>query len=250
MTDYNPFSLKGKNVLITGASSGIGQTTAIECSRLGARVIITGRNAERLMETYELLDGDGHTHITADLTIQEDIDKIVSSIEPIDGLVNNAGLLGKTKPVNFIKQEDLDKLYQTNVFSSILLTKSLLKGKKISNGASMVFTSSLSAQLSAPGIAVYASTKAAVTAYMRTCALELGERKIRANAVLPGMVETDLIANNTYSSADFERDKELYALRRYGNPNDVAHAIIYLLSDASSWVTGTSLVVDGGRSLK
>lgn len=246
---YNPFSLSGKTVLITGASSGIGQETAIECSRMGAKVIITGRNLERLQNTYDQLEGDGHLQVLADLNVEDDVLKLVDICPPLNGLVNNAGR-GKSKPVQFIKKEDLQDVFDTNLFGIILLTRSLLKKKKILSGSSLVFTSSISAYVSAPGLAIYASSKAAVTAYMRTCALELGVKGVRSNAVLPGMVETKLINSGTYTDDDRQKDLELYPLGRYGIPSDIASAIIFLLSDASSWITGTELVVDGGRSLK
>lgn len=244
---YNPYSLEGKRILVTGASSGIGRATAIECSRMGAKVVITGRNEERLSETFSQLDGAGHLQIIADLTIQDHIDNLVNDCVKLDGLVNNAGL-GCPKPVNFIKMSDLEMVYHTNVFASIMLTKALLKKKKVNRGASLVFTSSISSQLNVPGNAIYASSKAAIASFMRSCAIELGERQIRSNAVLPGMVETQLIKNN-YTQEDMERDKSLYALKRYGQPEEIALAIIYLLSDAARWVTGTSLVIDGGRLL-
>ena len=245
----NPFSLVGKTILITGASSGIGQATAIECSKMGATVVVTGRNEERLNQTYEQLQGEGHYKIIADLNSEEDIAKIVDYCPALDGLVNNAGR-GKSKPVNFVNLEDLQEVYQTNLFGVALLTKMLLKKKKIAKGGSIVFTSSISSYITASGLAIYASSKAAVSAYMRTCAIELGSKNIRANAVLPGMVETKLINDGTYTDDDKMRDLALYPLGRYGVPNDVAYAIIYLLSDASAWVTGTELVVDGGRMLK
>lgn len=246
---YNPFSLEGKVVLVTGASSGIGRATAIECSKMGASVIITGRNEERLNETFKALEGEGHQQIVADLTNQENIENLVSQISALDGLVNNAGL-GRNKPIGFIKMDDLEYVYQTNVFACILLTKSLLKKKKINKGGSLVFTSSISSRLNTPGIAMYASSKAAVSSFMRSCAVELGEKQIRSNAVLPGMVETKLITRGDYTEEDLDKDRNLYPLKRYGKPHEIAYAIIYLLSDASSWVTGTSLVVDGGRLLK
>lgn len=247
--NYNPFSLENKKILVTGASSGIGQTTAIECSKLGAKVVITGRNPERLQETFDKLEGQGHIQIIADLNTEEDIEKLVSECPNLDGLVNNAGR-GKSKPVNFIKLEDLEDVYKTNLFGVALLTKMLLKKKKLGKGSSIVFTSSISSKMTAAGLAIYASSKAAVSAYMRTCAIELGAKGIRANAVLPGMVETKLINSGTYTDEDKLNDLNLYPLGRYGVPTDVAFAIIYLLSDASAWVTGSEFVIDGGRSLK
>lgn len=246
---YNPFSLEGKTVLITGASSGIGQATAIECAKMGAKVVITGRNAERLQETFEQLDGEGHMQIIADLNQEEDIERLVAECPNLDGLVNNAGR-GKSKPVNFLKLEDLQEVFQTNLFGVALLTKGLLKKKKLGKGSSIVFTSSISSYMTAPGLSVYASSKAAVCGYMRTCAIELGVKGIRCNAVLPGMVETKLINSGTYTDEDKQKDLNLYPLGRYGIPTDIAHGIIYLLSDASVWVTGLELVIDGGRMLK
>lgn len=246
---YNPFTLEGKTILVTGASSGIGQATAIECSKMGAKVVITGRNEERLQDTFDKLEGEGHIQIIADLNNETDIDKITSECPTLNGLVNNAGR-GKSKPVNFLKLEDLQDVYQTNLFAVALLTKGLLKKKKLVKGSSIVFTSSISSYMTAAGLSIYASSKAAVCGYMRTCAIELGGKGIRSNAVLPGMVETKLINSGTYTDEDKQKDLTLYPLGRYGRSTDIAHAIIYLLSDASSWVTGTELVIDGGRSLK
>ena len=246
---YNPFSLSGKTILVTGASSGIGQATAIECSKMGAHVVITGRNAERLQETYNQLEGEGHLQVIADLNSEEDIERLVAECPVLDGLVNNAGR-GKSKPVNFIKLQDLQEVFQTNLFGVALLTKMLLKKKKIAKGGSIVFTASLSAHMTAAGLSVYASSKAAVCGYMRTCALELGAKGIRANAVLPGMVETKLINSGTYTDEDKKADLNLYPLGRYGKPSDIAFGIIYLLSDASEWTTGTEMIIDGGRLLK
>ena len=246
---YNPFSLENKTILVTGASSGIGQATAIECSKMGARVVISGRNEERLHETYIQLENDGHQIIVADLNSQSDIDTLVEASPVLDGLVNNAGR-GKSKPVNFLKLEDLQEVYQTNLFGVALLTKGLLKKKKLVKGSSIVFTSSISSYITAAGLSIYASSKAAVCGYMRTCAIELGSKGIRSNAVLPGMVETKLINSGTYTDEDRQKDLGLYPLGRYGKPIDIAHSIVFLLSDASSWITGTELVIDGGRSLK
>lgn len=246
---YNPFSLESKTVLVTGASSGIGQSIAVECSKMGAKVVVTGRNQERLQSTFNQLNGNGHMMMVADLNNDTDIERLAAECPALDGLVNNAGR-GLSKPVGFIKKQDLLDVYQTNVFGVIILTKLLLKSKKINKGGSIVFTSSLSSYMTAAGLSTYASSKAAVCAYMRTCAIELGPRNIRCNAILPGMVETKLINSGTYTDASKQADLELYPLGRYGNPVDIAHGVVYLLSNASSWVTGLEMVIDGGRKLK
>lgn len=246
---YNPFSLEGKTVLVTGASSGIGQAAAIECAKLGAKVVINGRNPERLQETFSKLEGEGHIQILADLNKEENIEKMVAECPALDGLVNNAGR-GKSKPVNFLKKEDFQEVFDTNLFGVVSLTRLLLKKKKLGKGSSIVFTSSISSYMTAPGLAAYASSKSALLAYMRTCAIELGVKGIRSNAVLPGMVETKLINSGTYTDEDKQKDLELYPLGRYGRPDDIAHAVAFLLGDASSWITGSELVIDGGRCLK
>ena len=248
---YNPYSLKGKTILITGASSGIGAETAVECSRLGATVVLTGRNVERLLSVMTRLDSSysqGHRYVIADLTSEEETKEMVEQLGQIDGLVNNAGT-NRIKPVGFIKNEDLEYIFHSNTYSSVMLTKMLLKGKKLNHNSSIVFTSSVSAFFNAPGRALYASSKAAITSFMRSFAVELADKGIRANAVHPGLVETKLI-HDTLSDEERTNDLNQYPLKRYGKPEEIAWAIIYLLSDASAWVTGTSLVIDGGFMLK
>ena len=245
---YNPFSLEGKTILVTGASSGIGQAIAVECSKMGASVVIIGRNAERLQETFEQLEGSGHMQILADLTEAEDLTRIANEIPVLDGLVNNAGV-GHTSLVRFIKQTDVERVFQTNTFAPILLTKEILKKKKINKGGSIVFTSSIAAFSNALGNSLYSASKAAICAYMRSCAKELADKQIRANAVCPGMVETKLIRGGALSEDDLQKDMANYPLKRYGKPEEVAYVVIYLLSDASSWVTGTNIKIDGGYTL-
>lgn len=251
MSFYNPFSLAGKRILITGASSGIGLATAVECSKLGAEVILVARNEDRLQQALASLEGEGHTYLVADLSSEESINHLVETApKEIDGLVNNAGITVSKKPITFLKSEDVMHAYQTNVLAPMLLTKGLVKKKKISRGSSIVFTSSISALLSTNGNNIYASSKAALVSFMRSCAVEFAPREIRSNAVLPGMVETKLIENDIVGDEERDKDKNLYALKRYGKPKDVALAIVYFLSGASAWVTGTSFVIDGGRLLK
>ena len=246
---YNPYSLVGKTILITGASSGIGRATAIECSKLGATCVLTGRNKERLQETMSQLVGDGHQYIIADLSTQEGIDILAEQAPILDGVVNNAGT-GRKKPMAFIKGEDLNYVFQTNTFAPILIIKALLKKKKIARGASLVFTSSIAAFSSDLGNSIYGASKSALMAYMHYCARELAEKQIRANTVHPGMVETKLIHGGAVSEEELQADMQRYPLKRYGQPEEVAHMMIYLLSDASAWVTGQSFVIDGGITLK
>ena len=244
---YNPFSLKEKTILVTGASSGIGRATAIECSKLGAIVIITGRNSERLQQTYDSLYGLGHLQIIADLNNLEDLTSLVNQVPILDGVVNNAGI-AKTQPISFIKEEDLQKIFATNTFTPILLVKQLLRKKKINKNASLVFTSSVSAIKSDLGNSVYGASKAALQSYVRYCARELAPKSIRANSIHPGMVTTPLITGGAHSDDDLQTDAQKYPLGRYGSPEEIAWAIIYLLSDASAWITGHSLIIDGGIS--
>ena len=248
---YNPFSLKGKTILVTGASSGIGAATAVECSKMGANVIVTGRNEERLKKTFDHLDisfGANHLMIIADLADETSVNSLVEQTGILDGVVNNAGV-NRVKPVTFIKQDDFDYVFQSNAWAAVNLTRLLCRKKKLKKNSSIVFTSSVSAFFNAPGRALYAGSKAALTAFMRSFAVELSEKGIRANAVHPGLVETKLIAENL-TEEELQNNIREYPLKRFGKPEDVAWAIIYLLSDASAWVTGTSMIVDGGFMLK
>ncbi len=242
---YNPFSLENKTILITGASSGIGRTTAIECSKLGARCVITGRNRERLQETFDLLYGDEHVQFLADLTTESDVKSLVSYAHNVDGVVNNAGI-SYTKPIAHIKSNDLTSVFSSNVFAPMMLMTQLLKNKKLNNNASVVFVSSAASFNPDVANSVYSATKAALASFSRSCAKEFSNKLIRSNAVHPGMIKTNLVDNLVFSDEELKKDMERYPLKRYGSPEDVAWAIVYLLSDASSWVTGTSLVVDGG----
>lgn len=246
---YNPFSLEGKTILVTGASSGIGRATAIECSKLGARVILTGRNKARLLQVYEQLEGVGHQMIPADLVNSEDMENLVGQIPQIDGLVNNAGI-SHTKLIGFIKHDDLEAVFATNAFAPILLTKMILKKKKLNNNASIVFVSSAASINPDVANSIYSATKAAIASFSRSCAKELASKLIRSNSVHPGMIETELVQNLVFSEEELEKDKSRYLLKRYGKPEEVAWAIIYLLSNASTWTTGAQLVIDGGVLLQ
>jgi len=246
---YNPFSLEGKTILVTGASSGIGRAVAIECSRMGARVFLSARNEARLRDTLDALTGDGHQIIVADLTDEEAIKALVEQLPALDGVVLNAGIAGLV-PTQAISAAKLQEMQQINLNAPILLTRSLVKKRKLNNPSSIVFTSSAAGVFrTSVGNAIYATTKCGIDAFMRTAALELASRGIRCNSVNPAMIETDLIKNLPVSEEEREKNLARYPLHRYGKPEEVAYAIIYLLSDAAAWMTGTALKLDGGLTL-
>lgn len=244
---YNPFSLEGKTILVTGAAGGIGRATSIECAKLGARLVLTDINEAGLQETLSSLEGVGHEFKVADLTSQDALDTLVAELPSLDGFVSNAGVT-KPTPVKFINNTDLERIMSINTFAPIYLTQRLLKKKKFNSGASLVFTVSIGGvYTTAPGNAMYGASKGALQVFVRNVALE-GAPRIRCNSVNPGMINTNL-AGRSYSDEDKAKDMETYPMKRYGEPRDVALAIVYLLSDASSWMTGHSLIIDGGKTL-
>lgn len=247
---HNPFSLVGKTILVTGASSGIGRATAIECSRLGAKVVISGRDEKRLRETFECLEGEGHFSIQADLGKTEDLDELVKQTPALDGLVNNAGMT-ETVLTPFIKREKLEKILEINTVAPILLTQKLIKSKRLTRGGSIVFTGSISGtSVSIGGNALYSASKGAVHGFMKNAALDLSIKGIRVNEVCPGMIDTHIMDDSSISSDMLEIEMSRYPMKRFGKPEEVAYGIIYLLSEASSFVTGTSIVIDGGFTLQ
>ena len=246
---YNPFSLDGKTILVTGASSGIGQETAIQCSKMGAKVVITARNEERLKETFDSLEGDEHILFLAELTDQSQVESLVSQLPTLHGVVLCAGK-GMTLPFPFCTREKYDDIFNVNFFAPIELLRLLVKKKKLAQGSSVVFVSSIGGVESfSLGNGVYGASKAALNSTMRFCARELATKKIRVNCVNPGMVNTKLIQGGIISDEQHKLDMEKYPLKRYGEPEDIAYGIIYLLSNASSWVTGHSLIIDGGVTI-
>jgi NAD(P)-dependent dehydrogenase (short-subunit alcohol dehydrogenase family) len=246
---YNPFSLEGKTILITGASSGIGRATAIECSKMGARLIITGRNESRLKKTFESLSGNEHSYIIADLTNETDLSGLIDILPVLDGCVNNAGIT-KNVPVQFIKETTLNEVLAVNTTAPILLTQKIIKMKKLANAGSIVFTSSISGiYCSAVASSLYSASKGAINGFVKSAALDLASKQIRVNSVNPGVIDTDIFNDGIISQEQLSMDKLKYPLKRYGKPEEVAYAVIYLLSDASQWVTGSNIVIDGGYTL-
>lgn len=248
---YNPFSLKGKTILITGGAGGIGRAAANTCINLGARVILTDIREDLLKETLAGLPEsqieEPNLCFTADLTDADQLAALVDFCPKLDGMVCNAGVM-KLTLTQFITEEELLRVQRINLNAPILLTRLLLKKKKINKGGSLVFTAS-AAGVFRVSVAngIYATTKCGIDAFMRTVAVELGPKGIRCNSVNPGMVETPLIAS--FSEEEKAKEIQNYPLRRFAKPEDIANGIAYLLSDAASFVTGTALKIDGGMTL-
>lgn len=247
---YNPFGLEGKQILVTGASSGIGKAIAIACAKMGASVIATARNEERLTETLSLMGTSGeHKTICADLTSQEDINNLIAELPKLDGVVYCAGTQ-ETCITKLLCRETIDRVFDTNFFSVCNLNSAILSKKKLNKCSSIVIISSAAANYVAEvGNAAYSASKGALSSFARVLAVELVARGIRVNTLSPGMVRTPLMHKFDVSEEEFAEDEKKYPLG-YGEPEDVANAAIYLLSDASKWVTGTNILLDGGLTLR
>lgn len=242
---YNPFSLYNKYILVTGASSGIGRAISIACAQMGANLIITGRNEDRLCETLSMLHKGDHKYIGADLTKAEDVANLVNQLPKLDGIVHCAGV-GSRVPCKNITSEDIEYVFKPNVEAPILLQSAILSNKKINKSASIVFIASRAAESPSIGNAIYSASKAAIISYSKCLALELSPRMIRVNCICPAMIWTDLILEGGIEKSQLEEAQLRYPLKRYGQPDDVANLAIFLLSNASSWMTGSMVDLTGG----
>ncbi len=241
------FSLNGKTILVTGASSGIGRAIAIACSQAGARVILNGRNQLRLQATMEALSGEGHEAEQADLTDAEQRTFLVESLPQLDGVVHCAGI-GSRVLCKMLEDQDVSRVMQANFEAPVLLQAELLREKKIAKEASIVFIASAAATMPSVGNAIYSASKAAIIAYAKCLAQELANRKIRVNCISPAMVWTDLALVGATEEQLHEAEQN-YPLKRYAQPTDIAPMAVYLLSDASSWVTGSNMELTGGTQV-
>jgi NAD(P)-dependent dehydrogenase (short-subunit alcohol dehydrogenase family) len=238
----HPFHLRGKTVLVTGASSGIGRAVAVECARAGARVVINGRDVARLGDTLALLDaGLKHVACVADLTDPPQMARLVAACGELDGVVHAAGVHGVT-PLRMLRQSFMQTVLDVNFLTPLMLTQQLLAKKTLRNGASLVFMSSIAAHTGTVGVGPYSASKAALEGMIRPLALEIAPRAMRANAIAPGLVDTPLVNDDR---AWLDDKAKMYPLG-LGKPEDVAYAAIYLLADISRKVTGTQLHLDGG----
>lgn len=251
---FNPFSLENKTIVITGASSGIGRQCAIDCSRMGARTVLIARNEERLLDTLRTLEGSGHTCYFFDLEriggIKELMGKIIRESGKIDGFIHAAGI-EKTLPLKLLSPEDYTHIYKVNTLSAFEFIRLFSEKRHFNDGGHIVLISSIMAIVGRGGVAAYAASKGAMVSAVRTMALELAKKGICINCVSPGTVLTPLMENflSTLSEEDREKRMDGFPLG-LGETVDVSNACIYLLSDASRWITGQNLIVDGGYTIK
>lgn len=239
------FGLKDKKILITGASSGIGRQIALTVAEAGGNVICTGRNELRLKRTFKSLTGENHNYFVADLNEENQLLKLINELSPLDGVVHSAGITSHF-PVKFIGRKQINEVFDINFFAPVLLMKQILSKKLLKNSASVVFLSSVAAKYPYFGGALYTSSKLALEGYSKTLALELCEKKIRANCISPAMVQTEMLekTEETISKETLEKFKSVHPLG-FGKPEDVANAAVFLLSDASSWITGQNIILGG-----
>ena len=248
MSEYNPFSLENKTVLVTGASSGIGQSIAIECSKMGAKMVVTARNQERLHETVSQFVTSESQEIIADISTVEGVDIIAEQVPALDGLVLNAGII-YTTPIKFINEENMMSVFNTNILSSIRLVQRLIKMKKLYRNASIVFISSISTFQVKRGNALYTATKGAVNSFSKALAVEVNHLGIRVNCIQPGNIKTRVMDAGAITDEQRAEYMKKYILGE-GEPIDIAYPTVYLLSNAAKWVTGSIFTIDGGGSLQ
>ncbi len=256
MSLQDPFLLNGRHILITGASSGIGKACSVLFASRGASLCLLGRDQGRLQETLSLTsDPQNHSSVSVDLTdyklVEDAVRSIVKEKGPISGIVNCAGI-STTLPLNATTIEKMEHFIRTNVIGPISLTKQVLKpGNFAPEGGSIVFLSSVMGVTGEKGKTLYSLTKGALISSVRSLAIELASKKIRVNAVSPGVVNSPMSRNAVYSRDDEALDKiRLLHPLGLGEPDDVANACMFLISDASKWITGTNVIVDGGYLAK
>ena len=245
MENFNPFTLEGKTILVTGSSSGIGRGIAVTCSKMGATVVLGGRNVKRLNETLLQMEGEGHQFATVDLSDTVQVEAMVRKLPKLDGIVHCAGI-GQRVLCKQLQEKDIDDVMDANFKAPIMLQTEILKQKKINKSASVVFIASIASESPSVGNAIYSASKGAVISYANCLAVELAPRKIRVNCISPAMVWTDLILKGGVTEEELKEDEQKYPLKRYGMPEDIANLAVYMLSDASSWMTGSNVRITGG----
>lgn len=245
---FNPYSLEGKTILITGAASGIGKETSIESSMMGAKIIAVDLNTNGLTALMPLLEGNGHQHYAGNLCDEDFLKALAESVPELNGVFLCAGV-SDTTLVKFLTEEKIDRVFNVNIKAPVMMLKYLLKKKKVAEGASLVWMSSYGAEKLEPGLGIYAASKSAVNGFMRAYAKELISRKIRSNSIMPMMIKTELLSTlTTISKEEWKKQEEMYPLG-FGKPEDVARVAMFLFSDASRWITGSQIKMGGGTDI-
>jgi len=241
----NPFSLNDKSILVTGASSGLGKQIALSLDEMGAQVIISGRNSERLQETFSLLRGSKKICLQADLSDEKQIEEIALKVCSLDGVVHSAGVTSHI-PARLIGSKQINEIFVINYLAPVFLTRQLIKKRKINKGASMVFLSSIATKHPYFGGGIYISSKTAVEGYAKTLALELASDRIRVNVISPAVIHTPMLDKtaDTISVEALEKLRAVHPLG-FGSPEDVANTVAFLISDASKWITGENIRLGG-----
>ena len=246
--NFNPFSLRGKTILITGASSGIGRGIAVSCSRMGAAIVVAGRNEKRLDETLSMMEEGEHVKMVCDLTVQDDLVSAVAALPKLDGVVHCAGI-GQRIPAKLLREENVDHVMNVNFKAPVMLQAEILRQKKLNKASSIVFIASIASWSPSLGNSIYSASKGAIVSYANCLAVELAPRKIRVNCISPAMVWTDLVLADGTGVEQLKEDEQTYPLKRYGQPEDIANLAVYMLSDASTWMTGSNVNITGGGIL-
>ena len=250
----NPFAIEGKTILVTGATSGIGRAAAVTCAQMGAKVIAVGRNQEKLADLQaELESGElrelEHLYISADITDKAQVQALVETVSGIDGIACCAGV-ADMNPFAFVFQEEIEQVFQINCFAPVMLVNRLLKAKKLSKGSSVVFVSSVDGpKIVHAGNTVYSGSKSALAGMAKNMAIDLVGKKIRVNCVLPGTTDTPMIHTGSATDETLAETAKSLPMKRFAQPKEIANAIIFLLSDAASYITGSEIIVDGGNSI-
>jgi NAD(P)-dependent dehydrogenase (short-subunit alcohol dehydrogenase family) len=252
---FGQFNLENKTIVITGASSGIGRACSIMYSQFGAHVILLGRDLNRLKDTLsQMKSNENHKIISINLieldSLEDNLKLALNGIK-VDGFVHCAGI-SSTTPIRALNHEKMEDFFKVNVISAIQICKILSKPQYLSeSGSSFVLLSSVMGHVGEIGKTIYSATKGALISASKSLALELASKKIRVNCISPGVIITPMTQNQAYTQNEESLKKvtELHPLG-LGSVEDIANASIFLLSEASRWITGTTIIVDGGYTAK
>lgn len=241
------FNLDGKIILVTGASSGIGRQIALSCAQAGAQIIASGRDAQRLDATLEAMPNAGHRTLALDLCDDAAVKAAVGALGKIDGVVHGAGI-SLLAPLRLATRSHIESQLASNLVGPMMLTQQLLLRNAIQQGGAVVFISSISAHIGVHGVSSYSASKGALEAMARSLSMEVAKKGIRVNCLAPGLVQTPMFEAALNTTGGLDETIKNYPLG-LGQPEDVAHAAIFFLSPASRWITGTTLVLDGGHTV-